>query len=474
MTGWVVETLFASTFLMVAVLVLRRPVEQIFGPRIAYGLWLLPALRMILPPLPEGVAETAPITPLPLAMQSVLPLVQLPRPAVPAPADWSAPLAMIWLAGALCFFGLSLFAYVRFVRRIGATSQPVTMLNGIKVCASDAVEGPLAYGVFGPAVALPANYAVRYAPAELDLALRHELMHHRRRDVAVNLIALALRSIHWFNPIAYIAYRAFRADQELACDAAVLAGENEGERHIYGCALVKSAGGHLPAAACAMNGKGQLKRRLTMINRMRNSRARALAGGATVIVLMGVGLGLTASGGIAAEQVSGVRHRALSIIAPPPPVPFVPRAPAARAVPQVPEAPGNVAAPQPPAPPTPPSAFEPPSPPEAPEPHDMAEIDASVEVAMADAERAVGEAEKAIGEAEAQAGDCDARSRKGPCSRADMAQIRREVLNSLREARNDLGDKDGPDNAYARQARARIRASFDAAIARFERDPRWQ
>jgi bla regulator protein blaR1 len=471
MTGWVVETLVASTFLMVAVLILRRPVAQIFGPRIAYGLWLLPALRMILPPLPAGVAETAPITPLPLAMQSVLPLVQLPRPAVPAPADWSTPLAMIWLAGALCFFGLSLFAYVRFVRRIGATSQPVTMVEGIKVCASDAVEGPLAYGVFGPAVALPANYAARYAPAELDLALRHELMHHRRRDVAVNLIALALRSIHWFNPIAYVAYRAFRADQELACDAAVLAGDYDGERHIYGCALVKSAGGHLPAAACAMNGKGQLKRRLTMINRMRNSPARALAGGATVIALLGVGLGLTASGGIAAEKVSGVRHQALSVIAPPPPVPAVPRVWTARTVLQVPDVPSNAAAPQPPVPPTPPSAVEPP---EAPEPPDMAEIDASVQVAMADAERAVGEAEKAIGEAEVQAGDCDARSRNGPCSRVDMAQIRRDVLNSLREARNDLGDKDGPDNAYARQARARVRASFDAAIARFERDPRWQ
>jgi hypothetical protein len=193
-----------------------------------------------------------------------------------------------------------------------------------------------------------------------------------------------------------------------------------------------------------------------------------------VIVLMGVGLGLTASGGIAAEKVSGVRHQALSVIAPPPPVPLVSRVLAARAVPQVPEAPDTTAAPQPPVPPTPPSAAEPPSPPEAPEPPDMAEIDASVQAAMADAERAVGEAEKAIGEVEAQAGDCDARSRNGPCSRVDMAQIRRDVLNSLREARNDLGDNDGPDNAYARQARARVRASFDAAIARFERDPRWQ
>jgi bla regulator protein blaR1 len=480
MTGWVVETLAASTMLMLVVLVLRRPIAQIFGPRIAYALWLLPALRMILPPLPEGVAETAPITPLPLAMQSVLPLVQLPRPVAAAPVDWSAPLAMIWLAGALCFFALSFVAYARFLRRVRATAQPVTMLEGIAVCASEAVDGPLAFGVIGRAVALPANYAARYAPAELDLALRHELMHHQRRDLLVNLIALLVRSIHWFNPVAYIAYRAFRADQELACDAAVLAGENDGERHAYGCALVKSAGatsgwGRLPAAACAMNGKGQLKRRLSMMNRMRNSRARALTGGAIVVVLMGTGLGLTASGGIAAEQVRHVQHRAVETFAPKavpvdvgiavplavrvhvtPQVPDVPPVGTAATIPTVPQAPAAPEAPERP------EAPEPPKAPEPPEMPDMAGIEASVNAAMADAERAIAQANKAVAE-------CSAKSRGGPCGYVDMAEIRRDVINGLREARNDLSDDDIPA-----KARARALAAMDSAIARVESDTRWR
>lgn len=464
MIGWIAETLAASTVLMLVVLALRQPVAKLFGARIAYALWLLPALRMILPPLPQAVVEAAPITPLPFAMQSALPLVQTSQATVPAPVDWSYHLAMVWLAGALVFLIASLIAYARFVRRVRASSRSVAILDGVAVCASDAVDGPLAYGIFGRAVALPANYVARYAPAELDLALRHELMHHHRRDLIVNLVALVVRSIHWFNPVAYVAYRAFRADQELACDAAVLATETDGARHIYGCALVKSAGGRVPAAACAMNGKGQLKRRLGMMTRMRNSRARALTGGAIVIGLMGVGLGLTASGGIAAEQVSQVRHRAASAFAVPP-VPAVPAVPivqSVHAVPQVPEVPAAGTMPETP---TIPEAAEVPEAPEAPEPPeapDMSGVEASVQTAMRDAERAIAQANKAVAE-------CSAKSRGGPCGHVDMAEIRREVIDGLREARNDLRDDDIPVNV-----RTRVTASLDAAIARVESDPRWK
>ena len=45
MSGWIIETLIASTLLMLFVLALREPVSRHFGPRIAYALWLLPALR---------------------------------------------------------------------------------------------------------------------------------------------------------------------------------------------------------------------------------------------------------------------------------------------------------------------------------------------------------------------------------------------------------------------------------------------
>ena len=45
MTDWLLGTLLATSGLIVLVLLLREPVRRHFGPRVAYGLWLIPAAR---------------------------------------------------------------------------------------------------------------------------------------------------------------------------------------------------------------------------------------------------------------------------------------------------------------------------------------------------------------------------------------------------------------------------------------------
>ena len=59
MTGWLAQTLFSSTLLMLLVLALRRPVARLFGARMAYALWALPLLRMLMPPLPGWTSPIA-------------------------------------------------------------------------------------------------------------------------------------------------------------------------------------------------------------------------------------------------------------------------------------------------------------------------------------------------------------------------------------------------------------------------------
>ncbi len=57
--GWLIEALAASTLLMGLALLIRRPVREAFGPQIAYALWALPLLRLLLPPLPAGLRQAA-------------------------------------------------------------------------------------------------------------------------------------------------------------------------------------------------------------------------------------------------------------------------------------------------------------------------------------------------------------------------------------------------------------------------------
>ena len=136
-------------------------------------------------------------------------------------------------------------------------------------------------------------------------------------------------ALHWFNPLAWFAFRAYRADQEMANDARVLAGRSAADRHAYACAIVKAAHGGAIAAACHLHTVDDLKGRLRMLATPA-TRARLLAGGVGVITLGAAALGLTATGTAAAEQMRTRMERATGIdidaikpsalLRPPPPV----------------------------------------------------------------------------------------------------------------------------------------------------------
>lgn len=354
MTGWIVETLVASTLLMLVVLLLRGPVAHRFGPRAAYALWLMPGLRMLLPPLPVQVAPV-PIEKLPVRIDidallaAPAQAATIASPAAPvvqaAPFDWRPLLLALWLGGAVLYFLWHLNAYRRFVRRTLASAEQLPMLDreGIEVCASPAIRGPFAAGIFVKSIVLPLDYRRRYSADELRLAIEHEAQHHLRWDMSANLAALILRSLHWFNPIAYLAHRAFRVDQELACDAIVLAGATPAERHAYGSAMLKSACDRLPVAACALGAGDDLKRRLKMMA-LNTPASRLRIGSGLAALAVGGGLLLTASGGIAAETTKTIEHQVRVAMVQPPEAPLPPEAP---------EAPAAV--PAPPAPPAPPA-----------------------------------------------------------------------------------------------------------------------
>ena len=55
MTGWLLGTLLATSGLILLVLLIREPVRRHFGARVAYGLWLIPAARLLMPTLTQTV-----------------------------------------------------------------------------------------------------------------------------------------------------------------------------------------------------------------------------------------------------------------------------------------------------------------------------------------------------------------------------------------------------------------------------------
>ncbi len=359
LSGWAVEALIASTILMIAVLLVRTPVRRLFGPQVAYALWALPALRLVLPPMPQGWREIA--TPISRAGETIAVYVIEPAgtaavASVPQYPSLGLVAGAFWGAGAAVFLVWHFIQHSRFCARMLGTAERLDDQQGVRVIASPAAPGPLAFGVVRRYVAFPRDFDDRYDADERALALAHEIGHHQRGDLIANWVALVVLALHWFNPVAWHAFRRFRADQELANDARVLAGRSAVDRHIYACAIVKAAHGGAVSAACHLHTITDLKGRLRMLTTSRTSRRRLAAGTVSVGLLVTAGLGFTASGTSAAEAIGARIHADIPAMPPMPPRAAVP------AVTPVPPMPPQASVPAlDPVPPVPPVAPVPPA-----------------------------------------------------------------------------------------------------------------
>lgn len=295
MTAWAIDTLIGVTLVTLLVLAVRRPVARHFGAAWAYRLWLLPLARLFVPPLD---LIGGPAASLPSYTVIVVPNADAAGAAEAAAGfDWLALLAALWLGGAAMFALWQQSTYSAFVMSLGPgrKARP-PQHGGIPVVECDAVDGPVAIGFLKRRIVVPADFTSRWSPAERRLALEHELTHHRRGDLWWNLIALGMLGLNWFNPVAWFAFRAFRADQELACDAAVTAGLSGERRQDYARAVVKAASAPGQIATCPLNQVDQLKDRLRMMREHRLSRGRTAGGMTALALLAGLGFALAAPG----------------------------------------------------------------------------------------------------------------------------------------------------------------------------------
>lgn len=311
MIAWLIDTLIATGFLMGLVLLIRRPVARLFGPGVAYALWALPLIRLILPPLMLP-ASFAPKVDLPENIHQVL-AVAAPGVAMEAApraegwslAEWSI---AVWLCGALALLVWRAWSYAVMRRRLLDGARPMGEADNIRIVESRAVAAPVAFGVFDKLVALPWGFMACPDRRSRNFALEHEFEHHAGRDLIANLVFQPLLALHWFNPLAWLAWRAMRRDQEAACDARVMAGRSSAAREAYARLIAGYAAGPrlaLLAApmACPVLGEKSIVQRLKCLARPEISARRRKAGGA-LLAASALALPLTATISYAEAEIS--------------------------------------------------------------------------------------------------------------------------------------------------------------------------
>jgi TonB family protein len=282
LTAEAIELLLVTSAACVVILLLRRPVRAVFGARVTYALWwLLPAAVLaVLLPAPSIAPNTLVLDQVTAAFGAPAAIQAAAAPAALGMADLWTALALIWLTGCVCAVVTMVVQQFRFRRSLGAL-RPLRE----DLWKAETSEGLPAVLGLRARIVLPQDFEDRYGPEQQGLVLAHERVHASRGDVYWNLGFAVLCALQWFNPLLRLAQRAYRLDQELACDARVLA-LNPGSRRSYGEALLGSSSAH-PAAplGCPAFGTHPLKERITMMTRPLPSLNRLLTGFALCLAL---------------------------------------------------------------------------------------------------------------------------------------------------------------------------------------------
>ncbi len=364
MTGFLFDTLVWTAALIALVLVLRRPVARHFGPQAAYALWLLPFVRLVMPPIElpawlapvetaaQGAADSEIATYTFVMTGDVAALAPAAEAAPGSSFEWGAVLLALWFGGAAIFLARRFRLYFRMRSELLADATPVGEAGRVRLVETPAATSPVAFGVLDKVVALPPGFMASFDRRARDLAIEHELAHHRGHDLLANFAAQPLFALHWFNPLAWVGWRAMRRDQEAACDARVVATRARAERATYAEIIAGFAAGPNIAPsialaapmACPVLGEKSIIHRLRSLNMSDISPRRRFAGRA-----------LIAAGVLALPLTASITY-AESLTAPE--APAAPEAPVVAAAPPAPPAPPSaVTAPTPPTPPAPPTAL---------------------------------------------------------------------------------------------------------------------
>ena len=163
-------------------------------------------------------------------------------------------LILLWATGAA---GLLIYSLIAYTLLKGKVRNSVIYADGVWVCGS--LESAFVLGFFRPQIYLSA------ALTENDrrYVLLHERTHIHRGDHWWKLVGFLTLAIHWFNPLVWLGYSLLCRDLEMACDEAVIRAMNPQERKSYSAALLNCSVHTVRIAACPVAfGEVSVKQRI--------------------------------------------------------------------------------------------------------------------------------------------------------------------------------------------------------------------
>ena len=307
----------SGALLLLLILGLKPLYKNKFSKRWQYYIWIVVALRFLLPFTPDTTIvgslfekfDTAAITnEIPTSPNVPVPADtgnskaeptqtnrEITTAAMREPFDKYVCLFFIWSALALVLFVRKVTVYQGFIQYIKAGNKEVSdikILNLLSDCeeklkiktrvelsCNPLIASPMLIGFFRPRIILPVG---EWEDKELSYIFVHELIHYKQRDMFYKWLIQIVVCVHWFNPFVYLLEKEVNKSCELSCDEKVISILNEKAKREYGDTLIsflKSNNLYKSSLASVTltEGAEQLKERLGAIMKFRKKSKAIIA-----------------------------------------------------------------------------------------------------------------------------------------------------------------------------------------------------
>ena len=150
-------------------------------------------------------------------------------------------IACFWLIGVAVMIIYGVISYHRINKKV---EESAAFKDNIWLC--DCIETPFIMGLIKPRIFIPSNIG----EADIDFVIAHEKAHIKRKDHWWKPLGFMLLSLHWFNPVLWIAYILMCKDIEYACDEKVIKDMGIEIKKAYSNALINCSMPKRMISAC--------------------------------------------------------------------------------------------------------------------------------------------------------------------------------------------------------------------------------
>lgn len=189
--------------------------------------------------------------------------------------------ACIWVLGIMILLIYSLVSVFQLTRQLKSAK-----LIEKNIFEAGNMKTPFVLGLIKPKIYLPVGLKAE----ERSYILLHEQIHIHRADHTIKILAFLILSVHWFNPLVWIAFMLMSTDMELSCDERVLREMNEEIKKPYANSLLSLAtGSHILNGSPLAFGEGNVKGRIKNVLNYKKPRFWVIAFSIIIVAAVGIG-----------------------------------------------------------------------------------------------------------------------------------------------------------------------------------------